>query len=407
MVQAAKARRPGTQPATSEPSSATERRLRIAIVAGLLAGLALTPRLWLSDRLYPLTPIARFLQPIPAPWDRILYAALLLTLLIIALVKRPAKWIAVSAVLALVEVAFDQSRLTPWFYQYLAMLLALAFYYRYGVTPDDDRHPVLNACRLVMVGVYFWSGLQKLHTDFMFRIFPWMIQPFTRALPHSLVAVLNSFGVVAPFLEIAIAIGLLSRRFRIYAIFGALAMHAFILLAIGPLGNQFNNVVWPWNVAMLAFLAILFWKRPSLSSREIVWPRTAIQWVLLALFGIAPALSFFNLWDSDLSAALYAGTRNSPSLYVTNALADRLPKDILQHVFLSGQPGINKIDLFGWSLADLNAPVYPEPRIYKSVGRYLCSYADAPSDVNLVIKRSRVLFVSDLQESYDCTALAK
>ena len=43
--------------------------LRVAIVAGTVAGMVLSDKLWLSARFYPLTPVFPFLKPIPAPFD--------------------------------------------------------------------------------------------------------------------------------------------------------------------------------------------------------------------------------------------------------------------------------------------------------------------------------------------------
>src|SRR5438270_15313 len=56
------------------PPFTAERWLKITIVAGLFAGLTLSPKLWLSDRLYPLTPVVRFLTPIRPPFDFLCYA---------------------------------------------------------------------------------------------------------------------------------------------------------------------------------------------------------------------------------------------------------------------------------------------------------------------------------------------
>lgn len=382
--------------------------LKIAIVAGLFAGLALSPKLWLSDRLYPLTPVLRFLTPIPAPFDAIFYAALLATLAAIAILARPAKLIGAFAVLAIVTALFDQSRWQPWFYQYLVMLIAVGWYYLDRDSHDDDHHPALNVCRLVVVCTYIWSGLQKANTDFMVRNFPFLVEPFTRSLPPPLVTVVNSFGILAPFIEIAVGIGLLTRRFRRYAIFGGIGMHTFILLAIGPLGLSYNDVVWPWNLVMISLLLILFWNRPNLSAREILWPRGAVLHRLaLLLFGIAPALSFFNIWDSDLSSALYADIRNVPIIFVTDALAGRLPKEIQRSVYPTKQPGTKALNVWEWSTNELNVTIYPEPRIYKNVARYICSYAHDPSEVKLLIRRQRVLFAADKQVLYDCRGLSK
>ena len=98
----------------SPPPSAAERRLKYVIAGGLLAGLALSPKLWLSERVYPTTPVSPLLGSIPAPLDLIIYLALLGILVTIAEVARPAKLIGLFALLAIVTALFDQSRWQPW-----------------------------------------------------------------------------------------------------------------------------------------------------------------------------------------------------------------------------------------------------------------------------------------------------
>ena len=308
-------------------------------------------------------------------------------LIAIAIVARPSKWIGFFTALAIAIALFDQSRWQPWFYQYLIMLIAVGL---------SGRESAMNTCRVVMVCTYFWSGLQKTNGDFIHNVFPYM----TGAVG----AILNPLAFLAPLIELAIGIGLLTRGFRTYAVYGAIAMHAFILLAIGPFGQNSNSVVWPWNIAMICFLLILFWHsdvspwsfsghaKPSTRERPL-------------LFGIAPLFSFFNLWDAYLSSALYSGVRNTGVIYVTDPLKNRLPKQIVDHIYPSNKPGTSILILREWSMSEVNAGIYPEPRIYKSLARYICSYTNDPSEMKLWIKQANVLFSADKQVSYDCPAL--
>lgn len=397
-------------PAPQDPAqpSRVEGYLKIVIVAGLFAGLSLSPKLWFGDRLYPLTPVSESLKPIPAPLDHILYAALLAILVAIAIVARPARLIGVFTFLMIVMALFDQSRWQPWLYQYLVMLGAMGLYYLGRGHYDDDHHPALNACRLVVVCIYFWSGLQKVHTDFMVRGFTLLLAPFTRSLSRPIAELIDWSGFVVPFIEIALGIGLLSNRLRNYAVVGAVLMHGFILAAIGPWGLNHNQVVWPWTIAMPTFAVILFWRQSNLSIRAIIWPpRLVYPKLVLLFFGIAPMLSFFDLWDGFLSSAIYAGNRNEAGLYVNDALAARLPTQIQQHLYRTNQQGsLNAVFIAEWSLNEIGAPDYPEPRIYKNVARYICTYEQQPSEVNLVVIRRRVLFSPDTRVSYDCPALS-
>ncbi len=101
------------------------------------------------------------------------------------------------------------------------------------------------------------------------------------------------------------------------------------------------------------------------------------EWCWCCL-GSCRCLSFFNLWDAYLSSALYSGVRNTGVVYVSDALKDRLPKEIVPHVYPSNKPGTGILILREWSMSELNAAIYPEPRIYKSLGRYICSYTHDP-----------------------------
>jgi hypothetical protein len=376
-------------------------QLKVAIAGGLLGGFLLSPRLWLSGRFYPQTPVVPFLRPIPYPIDHVVFIVLLLLLVTVAVVRKPAKPIAAFAVLAIVLALLDQSRWQPWFYQYLFMLIAVGL-----SAPSPDS--ALNTCRLIVACTYFWSGLQKVNPNFADDVFPWMAEPLTRFLPASFVkSFVPGLGLAMPFVETAIGIGLLTRKFRTAAVLLAIGMHVFIMIGIGPFGHNSNTVVWPWNVAMVAFLLILFWGSPNVSCRDLVWSRgAAFQRVVLVLFGILPLLSFFNLWDHYLSSALYSGNRNNGVLYLSDSVFAELP-DAIQDETTEERPDVNRLEIADWSYRELNVPAYPEVRIYKKVARSLCGYAESPSEVKLTIEGKGALFRGKRTVSYDCTALGK
>ncbi|MCA1738042.1 MAG: hypothetical protein LC740_04195, partial [Actinobacteria bacterium] len=156
--------------------------------------------------------------------------------------------------------------------------------------------------------------------------------------------------------EAAIGVGLLTRRFRKPAVIGALSMHAFIMLCVGPLGHDWNSVVWPWNFAMPAFALILFWKPPDdpspskiLSPGRNLSPSSILQAAMLVLFAIMPLFNFFGLWHSYLSSSLYSGTNK-------------------QGYVLEWEGSDRRITRIGdLSAKELNAPAYPEERIYENV----------------------------------------
>jgi len=353
-------------------------RLRVTIAAGLIAGLLLSPKLWVSTRLYPLTPVAGFLKPLAYPFDYAVYILLLVLLAVTAIAPNPRWWIAASLLLLAALCAQDQSRLQPWCYQYAFMLGGACF-----SLPSGDKW--LNTCSLIVAATYFWSGAQKLNPYFASGTFTYLAQPLAAHFP----ALVIKAGYIAPFIEMACGLGLPTRKFRTPAIVALIAMHACILLAIGPFGHSSNTVVWPWNIAMIVFLLLLF-RHTQTTAREILRNRGWFHLIVFALFALAPALSLFNLWDSYLSASLYSGNKNQGAIYMTQAVADNLPDEVYDDV--TDEPnGIGKLLVNDWSFDELNAPAYPEIRIYKNAARTLCEFAVKASDVTLAVQTKAAL----------------
>ena len=342
--------------------------LRLALAAGLVAGLLLSPNLWVSTRAYPLTPLWNAVPPLPYPVDYALFGLLVVLVAGVGVTRgRIMGWLATGTLaLAVFFVLEDESRLQPWFYQYSFILAAFCLY-GWGRIGTSDA---LNACRLVVIATYFWSGLQKANAGFFEVTYPWLVEPLTAWLPDWAGSTLLSGAYAVPIVEAMIGLGLLTRRFRKPAVLGALLMHAFIMLSVGPLGHDHNTVVWPWNFAMSAFVVILFWRAPDEpSALTILDPGRnfslgfALRATVLVLFAFMPLFSFFGLWDSYLSSSLYSGA--SKRGYVLEWDGSEWRRTGIQNL----------------ALKELNTPPYPEKRIFKSV--FVQRWCEAGSEEEL------------------------
>jgi len=361
--------------AASAPTG-TLRWSRIVVAAALAAGLGLAPRLFLATRAYPRVPVVDGWAALGSPLDVAVVGALLASLAGVALAARPQWWAAAATVLALILAADDQSRWQPWFYQYVAMLGALA------LARDDAE--TLASWRAVLVGLYLWSGIQKLNTTFATLLFPWLVEPLLTALPRGLQPWLLHGWLLAPLLEIAVALGLVAPRTRRAAVMGAVATHVVVLGLLGPLAHVTNAVVWPWNAALAALVALLFWTDAQPASRVLVPRRAGPHAVALALFGVLPALSFGGYWDAYLSGALYSGNVKAAALSVSDAVTAGLPDAARRHV-VKNRSGASVLDVWEWSMDELGVPSYPEDRVFRAVARRVCRGAPGPADVVLVI----------------------
>ena len=363
------------------------------IAAALLCGFAFSGRLWITSRLFPLAPVSDSLPAIPPPMDYGLMFLLAGLLLAIIMAAKPAKFILLFVALAVLWCLWDQTRWQPWLYQYLAMLTGLGLY------AGKNDQEALNCCRLVMICTYFWSGLQKLNINFARETWPDIAGSLFRFLPP-VVRNLPAFVVLSiPLLEICVGLGLATRRYRNAAVALAAVTHVFILVLLASSGE--NTVVWPWNLAMVFFVVMLFWQDRQTAAPALLFSKRAFHRLVLLLFGLMPVLSFFNLFDSYLSLALYSGNTDQAVIYVTPAVIDMLPAAIHPHIWQQTSPFF--LDINRWAYGELNVPVYPEPRIYRKVAEQICSYAMNSPDVRLRIKEKPNPFTGARRsEYYDC-----
>jgi uncharacterized membrane protein YphA (DoxX/SURF4 family) len=265
-------------------------------------------------------------------------------------------------------------------------MAALGFY-PWGKTDIARQGAVLNTCRLLVASIYFWSGFQKMNLIFVSEIFPWMIEPFVKNWAPELKHWANATGFAVPLLEAAMGISLLVPRLRKMAIGLALAMHSFILLCLGPLGQNWNTVVWPWNIAMALFVIILFVGTENKSLRAMFFTsRFVFHKIVLVLFAIMPLLSFFDLWDSYLSASLYSGNIKRAYVFIEQNVKEKLPIAAQKYAEKTGSRTDYRLKIIDWATEELGVPPYPEKRVFRQIAKDFCGYANHASDVKLIIQ---------------------
>jgi hypothetical protein len=355
----------------------------LTLVTALATGcsLLLSWKLWLSTRLFPLSPVADYFPTVPYPVDYVWLLSLLALLAAISFLPRSRGLILIFLCFALLLSLLDQTRWQPWFYQYLFMLASVCFL-AWKRTEVASSRVALNACRLIVVSIYLWSGLQKLNVTFVRETWPDMAsflpgfwQDVANHVPPFLI-------LIIPLVEIAIGFGLLTRRFRSGAVIVATATHVGILILLVVSGE--NIVVWPWNAAMVLFVWTLFWRDRETTSRNVIAGQKFFHGLVLILFGVMPAFNFVDLWDSYLSSALYSGNTHQAVIYVSESVIARLPASIHPHIWRETKPFF--LDINRWAYDELHVPVYPEPRVYRHITRQICQYAEGDSNIELRIK---------------------
>jgi len=401
------------------PDAATDTRIRWfrAVLAGCFLGsLALSPRLWLTGRGYPLVPLVDGLPQPPPPLDAALLAAMGLSLAGAALARRPRRFLQAVLAIGALWALLDQTRWQPYFAYYLAAAFTLLLYERTGSAPAPPRARALAPFQLLVCCMYAWSGLQKLNHHYLATDFPLLAGSVLKgfgvrvaSLPGSLT---SSLALLSAVLELAFGVLLCAPRLRRVGVVGLTAMHGFILASIGPLGEDYNRVVWPWNLASIAALWLLFWpagtgtqvaafarawwRKPLGSAVPGAVPRRlALAWITVALvFGLLPALSFSGRWYASLSFQLYAGKERIALINYDARRQGALPPAAVRAAAAPGQ-----VNLLAWSLAELGATPVLEDRVLLRIGRSLARAAPA-ANVAVIVAGPPALTTGERRTRY-------
>ncbi|MCC7476921.1 hypothetical protein IT575_00560 [bacterium] len=382
---------------------------------GLFSGRLLSPALWQtrSDLVnVPLTPAFAALSSFAATLGLLLPLAAAL-MLMLPRWRRPAGLLMLFVLLLLC--AADILRCQPWAYGYAALIAMLLWYSGSSATAAAARHSEglrsgLHGARLLLAGTYFYSGLQKFTPEFGPDVLAWMLQPLDRLHVGLSASLLGPLTIAVPVGEILLGVLLLVPGLRWAGIIGAALMHLCILGLLGPLGHNWNSVVWPWNIVMILLLLVLFGGPAQWSTRDLLLPRLRLQsWpqhLALLLFILLPLLSLWNLWPAYFSSALYCGNIDKGYVYVDKIARDALPPSVQQEL-----KGVDidsyELDIYSWCFKRLNTPPFPEPATYLGIARGVQAQTGGKGRVEFVLVRRRVIGAPEHEViRYDDTLLS-
>jgi hypothetical protein len=376
------------------------RWFRAVLALCFLATLLLSWRLWLSSgRDYPLVPLIDGLPQPPFPLDWLLLGTVAAALGATSFVRRPRPYLVTVLVIFPFWLVLDQTRLQPYVLTFLAgtacLLLGESRALRAPGDPSARWH--LAPYQLSLCAVYFYSGVHKLNVRFLEHGFPgWTRITQTLGIDASAVPALTfGIGLAAAAGEAALGVALLRPRTRRPAVVGLTLMHVYIMLFLGAHGLAGNTVVWPWNVAVVASLWLLFWPRGAgtrLDGFVRSWWRGrraaptvpgSLRWMwrtVVVVFALLPALSFAELWYASLSFPLYAAKYRQVRIYYRPDQRAALPPAALR----AARSGGGEVDLLWWSMSEMNVVPVMETHVVTRIGRQVASRAPK-AGVRLVV----------------------
>ncbi|MBP9836397.1 MAG: DUF393 domain-containing protein [Candidatus Pacebacteria bacterium] len=366
---------------------------------GLLTGILLSWPAWQNERIYPLSPIISGLDWLN-PFTLIFATILTLSLFISVWQKQHFRLFALISLVSLIPlVLLDITRLQPWILHYSAMLFLLT---QANILSTLRTIQILDAARFIVVGIYFWSGVQKMNTAFITEIFPWFSKPLWSPFGDQGASMAFIVGMLIPFIEASFAVGLLTKRFRTISIIGSGLMLTFITLSL-MLGHGWNSVVWPWNFAIFTMVIVLFYglndTLPEILNRT---KKNILAIITIAFFLLMPTGNFFGEVDHYLSWSLYSG--HVPVAYITtsNQTMDDLLARTKPYNNNWEENYIEQISVVNWSVSTMNVVPYPQERVFFNIFNNLCQTYQDPNLILTIDTRPRFLSHKQIINNYTC-----
>lgn len=342
--------------------------IKLSVLVGLLVSVVLSHHLWAGERLFPKSTAIDNYSGVPAPYDYI-HLIVLIILLVFSFVskkKLPAILLILFSVYLCID---DQNRLQPWFFNYILILLVLLFY-KYRMDEPNNYTTVFISLQVLIALIYIFSGIQKMNDSFVPDTFQWMVSTFDTILSKRQLYLVTKFGYVVPYFELSMGIFLLVKPLRFIIVPLVILMHVFILITLGPLGQDCNVVIWPWNIIMIILVLLLFANVQSERFFDISFLFRGLSfYTVLTLMLIFPVFSLKNQYDSYLSSSLYSSNLNDCQLILSNRAYEKLPY-YLRH-FTTTNKDQNVLYIKQWAINELTVPCVPEYRIFKTVHQYV------------------------------------
>jgi hypothetical protein len=295
-----------------------------------------------------------------------------------------------AAIASLVVLCFfDHLRLQPWIYQYL-LILTVFYSHDWKTESESDVNEKVGLVQIIIAGIYVWSGIQKMNFNFSHEILPSLFIPLQDLFP-SFQLPFGFLGIVIPLTESLIGCGLFFRKTRNIAVCFAVLMHSIILSLL--IAKDYNSIVWIWNLTLIFAVIFAFWQNP-VSLKETIF-KGKFKPIKLIIFAavLLPILSFFGWWDMFLSGAYYSGNVEIPVVRINENVFEKLSPIAKSTVFRTKSTGEMMLPLFEWSIADTNAPVYLEQRVFKQIMSKICNLADDDkTSLELIIRKRPAIF---------------
>ena len=353
-------------------------------------------KLWINFRSFPKVPIFENIQLI---YDSFSYPILFLLLGLLLLNSTRPGAIVNGLILIVLSIFIidDVNRMQPWVYLYLIIFLLTVINRLQG-----SKEMLINQLWIILIGVYFWSGISKLNYSFLETTYLEVLTKVFRIEDTSSFIAYREFGFLIPIIEIAAAILIISKSYRTVGVLLAILTHVFIIYFVSPFALGNNYIVIPWNILMILFLLILYHRKPEANN---IWEnRFSERLVVIALSVLVLMLPFLNLlgrWDNYLSFNLYSGKFEHLLVLVEDESFELLDENVKEAFEpITKLRGKSMLNVTAWAHRELRTPSYPEGWVLDRICKKFCNYDT--SNKNMQFERFVGQYGNDKMKRLNC-----
>lgn len=344
----------------------------------MLIGLLMTFKVWTLQHSFPVIKVIDFLPQLNAQLTLLIFVLLLLLTLISVFWHKP-KIYGLVIIISVILLSQDYMRWQPWIYMYLLIFWIVSR------DKKEQQQQLIWTLQLLMAGIYFWAGVHKLNPYFR-NGFPLEMVHYLANLfnisNNAIIYKLTYLGFLIPIIEIGVGLGLLIKKYRFYALITATLTHLVIIVFQAPHGFEYFGIVYPWNVAMLLIIWLLFYgDDKAISLKDI--KKSFLLKVIVLLVWLFPILNVFGLWHNYTSFKLYTG--NDRHLFVivnqedlNDSLKQFKPYQFNKYKQLYTQfkltPTDKIISLYHWSIGTYHLPLNLNNAAQQQLVNYFLSF---------------------------------
>lgn len=323
-------------------------------------------RLWISDRLFPVLPPFEITPKLPNEVHLLLFIASFISLFLVFIFPKKT---ALQVLVILFEIAsclLDELRWQPWEFQYLLMFVVFVY--------AKNNNKQLQQLILFLIAItYIHSGLHKFNGGFLYDIWERLILKKFFHISNATISNLavHYSGLFLGIFETSIGIGLLIFKNKKIFVYLAIVMHVFLLIFLITI--NINMIVWPWNLAFILFLAILFLDKNSVDF-NLYFFKNKFNLAYVFLIGFLPFLSYFSLYPNYLSFNLYSGNLKQLVICVDDLEQQPELKPYISK-FKKNKYCQNQLAIIPnqWALNELNVPICHDEKFFVKLKKNMAS----------------------------------